>query len=143
LGTDDKRYMRYFFNVFYYLGKKISTVWGKIEILDGTPIGKGFFIKNEGGVFLGAVEIGENCTIANKVTMGMDQNGFKPTLQNNVCIGENSVIYGRINVGDGCVIDKNSVLSKSVPAKLLLSGNPAKVIKKNINTADYCLGGSG
>ena len=43
-NTSEKRYIRYFFNLFYYAGKKLSIIWGKIDILDGLPIGSGLFI---------------------------------------------------------------------------------------------------
>ena len=32
-NTSEKRYIRYFFNLFYYAGKKLSIIWGKIDIL--------------------------------------------------------------------------------------------------------------
>ena len=33
-GDNKRRYHRYFFNLFYYTGKKISIIWGKMDIMD-------------------------------------------------------------------------------------------------------------
>ena len=123
---DKKKYMRYFFNIFYYLGKKISIVWGKIEINDTTPIGQGFFISNKGRVIIGAESIGDNCTIESQVTIGLDK-GKKPAIGSDVYISTNSVVYGDIRIGEGSFIKKNSILSKSVPDSALVEGNPARI----------------
>lgn len=137
-----KRYIRYFFNFFYYTGKKLSLIWGKIDVVDGLPIGAGLFIHDQGGVILGAISIGENCTILPIVTVGMELSGGKSIIGNNVVISSNSLVYGNIKVEDGTVIDTNTVLSKSIPIPcVLLKGNPVKIIKKNIISSDYIVNG--
>jgi len=139
-SSRDLRYYRYFFNLFYYMGKKISIMWGKIDILDGLQIGPGIFISNKGGVFLGAESIGSNCTIDFAVTIGLDHNGHRTTLENNVVVGNNTVIYGKNIIRNGCVIGSNSVLTKSIPEKVYMKGNPAKLQKNNIDSQDFiCL----
>lgn len=124
--ADSKKYIRRFFNIFYYSGKIISVVWGKIDIDNNTPVGEGFFISNEGRVILGAESIGDNCTIESRVTIGLDK-GKKPSIGSDVYISTNSVIYGDIRIGLGCFIKKNSILSKSVPEFRLVGGNPARI----------------
>lgn len=136
-GSYNKRYIRYLFNALYYAGKKLSIIWGKIEIEDGLPIGPGFFISNTGGVIIGASFIGENCTIGSAVTIGMGLNGEHAKIGSNIVVGTNSVIYGDLTIGDGCVIEKDTVLTKSTPANVLIKGNPAKIINKNINSNVY------
>lgn len=124
--SDNKKYIRYFFNIFYYSGKKISVIWGKIDIDDNTPIGSGFFISNKGRTILGAESIGDNCTIESRVTIGLDK-GKKPSIGSDVYISTNSVIYGDIRIGQGSLIRPDSILSKSVPDYVIVEGNPARI----------------
>lgn len=50
-------------------------------------------------------------------------------IEDNVWIGENSVIQMGVTVGYGSVIAANSVATKDVPTKSMVAGAPAKVIK--------------
>jgi acetyltransferase-like isoleucine patch superfamily enzyme len=49
---------------------------------------------------------------------------------NRVFIGAQCVILKGIKIGDGAVIAAGSIVSKSVPARCLAAGNPAKVCKE-------------
>lgn len=50
-------------------------------------------------------------------------------IDDNVWIGENSVIQMGVTVGYGSIIAANSVVTKDVPCKVIVAGSPAKVIK--------------
>lgn len=50
-------------------------------------------------------------------------------IEDNVWIGENSVIQMGVNIGYGSIVAANSVVTKDVPAKCMVAGTPAKVIK--------------
>lgn len=52
------------------------------------------------------------------------------TIEDNVWIGEGSVIQKGITIGFGSVIAANSVIVKDVPPKVIVGGVPAEVIKK-------------
>jgi acetyltransferase-like isoleucine patch superfamily enzyme len=47
----------------------------------------------------------------------------------NVWIGDNSVIIGPANIGNGAIIGANSVVRGSVPSNTIVAGAPAKPIK--------------
>lgn len=51
---------------------------------------------------------------------------------NNVWIGYGTIILKGITIGDGAIIAPGSVVTKNVPPKALVQGNPAKVVKKNV-----------
>lgn len=98
------------------------------------------------------VIIGDNCLIASKIFISDTSHGqytnvaidsspdippdkrplyTKPvTIGNNVWIGENACILLGVNIGDGCIIGANSVVNRDVPDNCIVSGAPAKVIKK-------------
>lgn len=102
------------------------------------------------------VEIGNNVLIASKCFISDTNHGvYKGSNQDlpmtepnkrklvscpvkigdNVWIGENVVILAGAQIGDGCVIGANSVISKEIPAGSMVVGVPGRVIKRwNDNT---------
>lgn len=52
---------------------------------------------------------------------------------NNCWIGQNVRIQKGVTIGDNSIIAANSVVTKSVPANCIAAGNPAKVVKTNID----------
>ena len=58
-------------------------------------------------------------------------------IEDDVLIGANSVILEGVRVGKGSVVAAGSVVTKDVPAGVVVAGSPAKVIKKkDEKTAD-------
>ena len=51
----------------------------------------------------------------------------------NVWIGMNSRICKGVTIGDNCVIGANSVVTKDIPANSIAVGNPARVVKSDID----------
>lgn len=51
----------------------------------------------------------------------------------NVWIGMNSRICKGVTIGDNCVIGANSVVTKDIPANSVAVGNPARVVKSDID----------
>ena len=47
----------------------------------------------------------------------------------NCWIGDNVIILGNINIGNGAIIGAGSIITKDVPAYAVVAGNPAKIIK--------------
>ena len=54
------------------------------------------------------------------------------TIGNNVWIGMNATILKGVNIGDGAVVAAGAVVSKDVPARTLVAGVPARVVRENI-----------
>lgn len=52
----------------------------------------------------------------------------KITIQDNVYIGNNSLIMPGVTIGSNVVVAAGSVVTKSVPAGAIVAGNPAKVV---------------
>jgi acetyltransferase-like isoleucine patch superfamily enzyme len=55
----------------------------------------------------------------------------------NCFIGGESLILPGITIADNCVIGAGSVVTKDVPARSIVAGNPAKVIRSDIEVGTY------
>ncbi len=53
-------------------------------------------------------------------------------IQDHVWIGCRAVILKGVTVGEGAVIANNAVVTRDVPPRALVGGNPARVIKENV-----------
>ena len=47
-------------------------------------------------------------------------------------IGCNCIILKGVTIGEGAVVAAGSVVTKDVPPKALVGGNPAKIIKSDV-----------
>ncbi len=52
-------------------------------------------------------------------------------------IGARSVVMPGVKIGDNCVVSVASVVMKDVPPNCLVSGNPARIIEKGIQTGRW------
>jgi Acetyltransferase (isoleucine patch superfamily) len=87
------------------------------------------------------VTIGKNCLISWDVTIvdsdihhlaHQQYNAGKICIEDNVWIGHGVSILKNVTIGEGSVIGAKSVVTKSIPPRSLAVGNPARVIKSNI-----------
>jgi len=111
--------------------KLVEIVTG-ISIPAQCEIGDGLYIGHYGSIILAPeARIGHNCSLAQNVTIGIAGGGDDrgaPIVGNRVFIGAHSVIVGRITIGDDAVICAGSVVNRSVPARAVMMGNPARVV---------------
>ncbi|MGN0556588.1 MAG: serine O-acetyltransferase [Acutalibacteraceae bacterium] len=122
--------------------RRMSRITG-IQISRETQIGKGFYIGHFGRLIVNPeAVIGDNVNIATGVTIGQESRGVRkgcPTIGNNVWIGTNAVIVGKITVGDDVLIAPLSFVNFDVPAHSIVIGNPAKIISREGATEGYIL----
>lgn len=108
------------------------------DIAPGAVIGPGFLVMHRHGILLGPVIIGKNCVVHQNVTIGQRVAGGEqglPRIGNNVWIGPGAVVTGAISIGDGVSISAGAILSKDVPDRCLVAGNPARVIAKDYDNS--------
>ena len=55
----------------------------------------------------------------------------------NCFIGSESLILPGLTIGDNCVIGAGSVVTKDVPPRSIAAGNPAKIIRSDIEVGHY------
>lgn len=88
------------------------------------------------------ISIGKGATIARDVVI-RDYDGHtielpnyqisKPiTIGENVWIGNRAMILKGVNIGNGAIIGAGSIVTKDVPAGVIVVGNPARVIKEGV-----------
>jgi len=124
------------------VAQKLVEIVTGISIPPACEIGDGVYIGHFGSIILSPqARIGHNCSLAQNVTIGSApcaEGRGAPTIGNRVFIGAHSVIVGHITVGDDAVICAGSVVHKSVPARAVVMGNPARVVSYD-GSFDYVL----
>ena len=102
-----------------------------IDIEDSTNIGSSFNVYHGQSLIINKdVIIGNNVIVRHNTTIGNARKGGGcPIIENNVEIGANSVIIGKITIGHHSIIAAGSVVINDVPPNSLVAGNPAKVKK--------------
>lgn len=112
-----------------------------IQIPFNAEIGYGFNIVHFGRIIIAPhVKIGNNCNCFTGVTIGSTVRGERkgiPTINNNVWIGPNAVIVGKVNIGNNVLIAGNSYVNFDVPDNSIVIGNPGKIISKENATDGY------
>jgi serine O-acetyltransferase len=124
------------------LAQKAVEIITGISLPPRCEIGDGLYIGHYGSIILSPdARIGHNCSLAQNVTMGVAGGGEDrgaPTIGNRVFIGAHSVIVGRITIGDDVVVCAGSVVNRSIPARAVVMGNPARVVSYD-GSFDYIL----
>ena len=125
----------------YKFKYKLLTKKSFIQIPYEVKIGKGFYISHEGPIIINPdVIIGKNVNVSSGVVIGQENRGSRkgvPTIGNCVWIGSNSVIVGKINIGNDVLIAPLTFVNFDVPDHSIVIGNPAKIIKKDNATDNY------
>ncbi len=110
-----------------------------VMIHRNAQIGPGFHLGHSTNILVGPTTVGENCSVSNNVIIGVGlgyQDFETPVIGNNVWIGPGAVLTGKITIGDGSTISANSVVSKDIPERSLVSGNPGRIIMQNYDNSD-------
>lgn len=88
----------------------------------------------------GGVTIGDGCQIGHGVVFATINHGLSPenrkssypapiVLGRNVWIGSNSTILQGVSIGDNAVVAAGAVVTKDVPANMIVAGVPARLLK--------------
>jgi acetyltransferase-like isoleucine patch superfamily enzyme len=151
-GTDmmDYAYERTILKItgnIHFQGKTKIGVGAKIMVSGNLIVGDRFDITGNSTIICAKeIQIGNNTMIAwQSILMDTDQHAIydenhtiinqdkKITIGNNVWIGARSLILKGSTIADGSIVGANTSISKSFNTqKSIIAGNPAKIIKKNI-----------
>lgn len=127
--------------LFLMILSRVLVIIFHFQIPLSTKIGKGFYIGHFGAIIINPkTELGKNINIANGVTIGQENRGLRegaPVIGDEVWIGTNAVIVGKIKIGNNVLIAPNSYVNFDVPDNSIVLGNPGKVIDNLTATKDY------
>jgi serine O-acetyltransferase len=101
----------------------------KIWIPPSTRIGKDFHIVHAEGSLSIHPEavIGDRCGVMHNVTIGTNMGPGAPVIGDDVFIGVNSSVLGKIRVGDRVRIGANTCVTTNVPSDSVVIGSPARI----------------
>lgn len=103
-------------------------VFCKVELPARTPIGAGLFLPHPHGIVMPhEVEIGGGCTLWSGVTLGLGPVPGVPRLGDGVTLMPGAKVLGGVEVGDGVVVGANAVVTKDVPAGVVIQSPAARV----------------
>ena len=118
---------------------RMSRKYG-LEISHKAIIGEGLYLGHpynitvaEGTVIGNNVNLHKGCTIG-RTNRG---NAGTPRIGNNVYMGINATIVGKVVIGDDVMIAPNSYINVDVPSHSVVLGNPATIHKKEYATEGY------
>ena len=130
------RWLRIPFSLLYKILHRLMIWFWGIDLEYGVKLGRRVRIWHHGGIFLGAISIGDDVTIRHNTTMGVahqDEKWKKPIIEDRVDIGAGACILGAVTVGHDSVIGANSVVVRSFPPGSTLFGVPARPVNLKIN----------
>lgn len=131
------RLLRIPFSLLYQVLHICMSGFFGINLEYSVKLGRRVRLWHHGGMFLGAISIGDDVTIRHNTTMGVlhqDEKWKKPIIEDRVDIGTGACIFGDITVGHDSVIGANSVVVRSFPPYSTLFGVPARRVKMNPGT---------
>jgi acetyltransferase-like isoleucine patch superfamily enzyme len=137
LSMDDNSILNVNGNFQVYSGSSIIITNGAILTL-----GNGYMNMNSKIRCREKIEIGDGTFISENVhirdsdvhtILNSNHIPTKPVyIGKKVWIGVGAIILKGVTIGDGAIIGAGSVVTKDIPAGCLAIGNPAKVIKENV-----------
>jgi len=109
----------------------------KIDIGKDCVIESGVCFSDQGEIIFGAIKTGAGTVIGTRVTVGMSHvDRGRPDIGRNVWIGADCVIYGTISIGEGATLLPGTVLTKSIPAGAVMTGNPARLVVRDFDNSE-------
>lgn len=131
------KYIRRFYRRLYHweCEKKL------IEIPLSVHIGEGLFINHPMCITINKdAVLGKNINLHKGITIGQENRGPRkgcPTISDNVWIGMNVTIVGKIHIGTDVLIAPNTFVNCDIPDHSVVFGNPCIIKHKDYATEGY------
>ena len=125
-------------------------VWGREQGSGTIRIGDAVMISP--GVRISASDeilIGDGCMFANGAYVTdcdwhgiydrteRDAQAYPVHIGNNVWVGDHATVLKGVTIGDNSIVAACSVVTKDVPANVIVAGNPARIVKELDTNAEF------
>lgn len=128
---------RLFYRVLFCIFRRLRG----IELSSSASIGPGLYFGHAYGITINPkVKLGRNINIHKGVTIGQENRGLRkgvPVIGNNVWIGVNSTIVGKIRIGDDVLIAPNTYINCDISDHSVVFGNPCIIKHRDNATEGY------
>ena len=88
-----------------------------------------------------AIHIGERTLVALKATIcsydATSGDDLPVTIGRQCFIGAGSTVGPGVTIGDGTIVAAGAVVLEDVPARCMVGGNPARLLRRGIDTGDH------
>ena len=109
--------------------------------IGNAKIEEGFYLGHPYNITINEESIlGKNINIHKGATIGKENRGKKlgaPQIGNNVYIGVNSTVVGKIEIGNDVLIAPNTYVNFNVPSHSIVIGSPGVIIPNEKATEGY------
>lgn len=88
----------------------------------------------------GSIRVGPSTAIALNATiisLGEDGTTARVSIGGNCFIGAGALICPGVTIGDGVIVAAGSVVRRDVPGDCVVSGNPARIVRRGIGAGRY------
>ena len=114
-----------------------TEITSNIQLPSSAQIGPGLSIPHTGYIVVNSrTVLGANCTLTQGVTIGHAGGGQDPSrcgtpmFGDRVYIGPGSAVIGPISIGDDSLIGVGTIVTRSIPARGVVAGNPARLLSR-------------
>jgi serine O-acetyltransferase len=120
-----RRLARKLYGALNLVSANLFKIWVPSEVTVGDAF---HIIHAEGSLSIHPdVVIGDRLGVMHNVTIGTNMGEGVPTIGNDVFIGVNSTVLGRIRIGDRVRIASNTAVTTDVPSDSIVVGSPARI----------------
>ena len=110
----------------------------KVKVQSHTFICSGVQIADEVFIGHGVMFINDRLPFSTNADGSLKKEGDwtleRTIVEHRASIGSNSTILCGVIIGEGAIVGAGAVVTKDVPAKSIVAGNPARIIESNIKT---------
>jgi len=106
-----------------------------IRIALSADIGAGFWVGHFGGVEVANCRLGMRCSVGQQTKVGRVEDVDGPCVGDGAWIGAHARISGPIKVGNGVTIAPGARVTKNVPDRALVAGDPGRIVLRGYDNS--------